>query len=294
MTGDDALLLLADRLANLDAALEQAGFSSCLVDRDWMRSHSDAEEWRDFLVYRREHAREVVLASQPAKIEHSNPDEYRWHSAEIAGRVRRRFQEFGDVHALFLNSSRRHLTQLTAAAQRLHRTLERATDADVRECNERFEEFNRRYARELQQARNADALVQGVYEDRRGTWMAVEQLFVRMVTGRVLGQMRPAGPTSLRLVPDTGPGREWIEFAMEFDPEKFAPGCRGTMFLKASYRSPSALTRRLHIVPLLPEQFSGYLRFASRAEFVLCFTAWLQVATHATRALLEAQWRLQE
>lgn len=43
--------------------------------------------------------------------------------------------------------------------------------------------------------------------------------------------------------------------------------------------SAPARIRRLHILPLLPDQFSNYLRFASRDEFVLCFTAWLHVAT---------------
>lgn len=298
MIGEDALLLLADRLADLDDSLEQAGFISCLVDRDWMRSHSNADEWRDLLVYKREYAREAMLSSDPASIEHSNPGAYQWRSADIAARVLRRFQNFGDVHALFLDSSTRHLTQLTVPAQRLSKVLERASEADVRECDRRFEEFNRRRARELQQASDADALVHGIYEDPRATWAAVQRLFVRMVTGRVLGEMRAPGPTCIRLVPAGGQGRVYVEFEMAVDPENFAPASRGRMYMTAIHRSPrpapaSSPIRRLHIGQLLPGQFD-YNRFASRAEFVVCFTAWLHVATHATRALLAANWRLHD
>jgi hypothetical protein len=297
--GEDALLLMADRLADLDDSLEQAGFTGCLVDRDWMRSHSNPEEWRDFLVYKREYAREVMLSSQFAKIDHSNPHEYQWRSEDIAARVRQRFQNYGDVHALFLDASTRHLTQLTVPAQRLSKVLERASAADVRECERRIEEFNRRRARELQQASNADVLVQGIYEDSSATWAAVQRLFVRMVIGRALGEMRAPGPTCLRLVPMASHSRVYVEFQIEGDPETFAPASPGRMYMTAIHRSPrpapaSSPIRRLHIVPLLPGQFSDYNRFASRAEFVVCFTAWLHVVTHATRALLAANWRLQD
>jgi hypothetical protein len=297
--GEDALLLLADRLADLDDSLEQAGFTACLVDRDWMRSHSNADEWRDFLVYRREYAREAILSSSPAMIDHSNPGEYQWRSAHIAARVQRRFQSFGDVHALFLDSAKRHLTELTVPAQRLSKVLERASAADVHECELRFEEFHRRRTRELQQASNADVLVQGIYEDPSATWPAVQRLFVRMLTGRVLGEMRPPGPRCIRLVPTTAQSREYVEFEMEVDPEKFSAATRGAMYMTAVYRPAltapaSSPLRRLHISQLLPGRFSDYSRFASRAELVLCFTAWLHIATHATRALLAANWRLNE
>ena len=299
MIDEDALLLLADRLADCDDSLEQAGFTACLVDRDWMRSRANAEEWRDFLVYKREFAREAMLSSNPAGIEHSNPGEYQWRSADIAARVLRRFQSFGDVHALFLDSAQRHLTELTVPAQRLSKVLERASAADVRECELRFEEFDRRRARELQQASDADVLVHGIYEDPRATWAAVQRLFVRMVTGRVLGEMRAPGPTCIRLVPPTDRTREYVEFEMEASPENFAPGGRGRMYMTAVYRlaqpaPASSPLRRLHVNRLLPGQFSDYWRFASRAEFVVCFTAWLHVATYATRALLAANWRLNE
>lgn len=299
MQGEDALLLLADRLADIDDSLEQAGFTGCLVNRDWMRSHSNAAEWRDFLAYKREHAREVMLSTDPSKIEHSNPGEHRWRSADITARVQRRFQNFGDVHALFLDSAKRHLTALTVPAQRLSKVLERASAADVRECEWRFEEFDRRRARELQQASNADVLVQGIYEDRSATWVAVQELFVRMVAGRVLGEVRSPGPRCIRLVPATDQSREYVEFEMELDPENFTPAGRGRMYMTAVYRpalpsSSATRLRRLHMTQLLPGQFSDYWRFASRAEFVVCFTAWLHVATYATRALLAANWRLNE
>lgn len=299
MTGEEALLLLADRLADIDDSLEQAGFTSCLVNRDWMRSHANAAEWRDFLVYQREFAREAMLSNDPAKIEHSNPREHQWRSADIAARVRRRFQSCGDVHELFRDSSRRHLTELTVPAQRLSKVLERASGADVRECELRFEEFDRRRARELQQASNADVLVQGIYEDRCATWAAVQQLFVRMVTGRVLAEMRPPGPRCIRLAPAADQTSEYVEFEMEVDPEKFVPASPGRMYMTAVYRSALPLSaatplRRLHMSRLLPGQFSDYWRFASRAEFVLCFTAWLHIATYATRALLAANWRLND
>ena len=299
MIGEDVLLLLADRLADIDDSLEQAGFTGCLVDRDWMRSHSSADEWRDFLVYKREHAREVILSSRPAEIEHSNPGEYRLRSSNIADRVLRRFQEFGDVHALFLDPSRRHLTELTVAAQRLSKVLERASAADVRECQLRLEEFERRRVRELQKASAADVLVQGIYEDPRVTWAAVQRLFVRIVTGRALGEMRSPGSTCIRLAPTAAQTGEYVEFEMEVDPENFASASRGTMYMTAIYRPalPSTMPlqiRRLHILPLLPGRFNDYLRFASKAEFVVCFTAWLHVATYATKALLAANWRLNE
>lgn len=299
MIGEDALLLLADRLADLDDSLEQAGFTACLVDRDWMRRHSNAEEWQDFLVYRREYAREVMLSIAPAEIERSNPGKYQWRSADIAARVQLRFQRFGDVHALFLDSAQRHLTELTMPAQRLSKVIERASAADVRECERRFEEFDRRRARELQQASDADVLVHGIYEDQSATWAAVQRLFVRMVTGRVLGEMRSPGPTCIRLAPLTGESNEYVEFEMEVDPENFAPASRGRMYMTAVHRlaQPAAASsplRRLHITRLLPGQFSDYWHFASRAEFVVCFTAWLHVATYATRALLAANWRLNE
>jgi hypothetical protein len=299
MMGEDALLLLADRLADIDDSLEQAGFTSCLVDRDWMKSHASAEEWRDFLVYQREFAREVMFANSPPQIEHSNPGDYQWRSADIAERVRRRFQNYGDVHALFLDASKRHLTELTVPAQQLAKVLERASAADIRECERRFEEFDRRYARELQQAGNADPLVQGIYEDPRATWAAVQRLFVRIVTARALGEMRSPGPTCIRLTSPAAQTIEYVEFEMELDPEKFTPATRGTMYMTAVYRpalpaSAPLQLRRLHINPLLPSRFRNYLRFASRDEFVLCFTAWLHVATYATRALLAANWRLND
>jgi hypothetical protein len=299
MICEDALLLLADRLADIDGSLEQAGFTSCLVDRDWMRGHSNADEWRDFLAYKVEYAREVMLSSEPAKIERSNPGEYQWRSSDISARVLRRFRESGDVDALFLDPSRRHLMALTVPAQRLRKSLDRASAADIRACERRFEEFNRRYARELQQARDADVLVQGIYEDPSATWGAVQRLFVRLVTGRVLGEMRSPTPTSIRLAPRADQTCEYVELQMEVDPESVTLARRGAMYMTAVYRpglpaSAPARIRRLHILPLLPDQFSNYLRFASRDEFVVCFTAWLHVATYVGRALLAAKWTLNE
>lgn len=297
MIGADALLLLADRLADIDVSLEQAGFISCLVDRDWMKSRSNVQEWRDFQSYKREFAREVLLSSAPAKIEHSNPGEYEWHSADIAERVQRRFRDHGDVHALFLDAATRHLTELTVAAQRLSKVLERGSEADVRECEWRFAEFERRRAHELGQARSADPVVHAIYEDPQVTWPAVQRLFVRLVTGHALGRMPAPGPTIIRLAPGVDQATEYVEFELAADPESFGPGARGRMYLTAVHRSasaslPVARLRRLHIARLLPGRFDDYSRFGSRAEFAMCFTAWRHVTTHATRALLAANWRL--
>lgn len=295
MNREDFFSLLADQLSKIDSSLEQAGFRSCLVDRDWMRSHSSEAEWQDFLVYRREYAREVLQSDSPAAIEHSNPGEYEWHSSVIADRVLQRFRKFGDVHAQFLNGTTRHLTELTVPAQRLSKIMERASASDIQECERRLEEFDIRYVRELLETRNEDPLVQRVCEDPGATPADVQRLFVRMMMARILGKIAP-GPTSIRLTPVDDQFIRYVEFQLEVDPEDFVRKARGTLYLTASYGSalsPSTLPLGfwLHITQVLPGRFRDYSRFTSQAEFVLCFSAWLHVASHITRGLLAERWR---
>jgi hypothetical protein len=290
-----ALLTLADRLTEIEDSLERAGFRSCLSDRDWMRARSSDQEWHDHILYSREYAREVVLSSAPSSIKLSNPGEYQWHSALIASRVSDRFRKFGDVHACFLESSKRHLVELTAPAQRLSKMLERASPSDIEEWERRHLEFEQRYGVELKREETSP-IVQQILKDPTASADIARRSFVRMVFARVRHDISTVNAISIRLAASTDSSSDYLEFEPEVIPEQLSSSARGALYVTTSYRSALQAglpqRRRVAVERILPGEFREYSRFSSPAEFALGFAAWLHVTAYMVKVLLDQDWRL--
>lgn len=288
------LLSVADQFSEIENSLAEAGFRSCLVDRDWMHRNATDDEWRDFRTYKSEYAREVILSSKPAMIERSNPGEYSWRSADISRRVTERFERFGDVHAVFLDSSKRHLTKLTVVAQRLSKMLERASPAAIRDYERRHEEFERRRRSELQRS-TSDPVVRQIFKLPGANADTARRIFARMVIGRALANMSAIDATTIRFACMGDSNVECIDFQLEVDPEEFLPATRGALYMSAICRlansSQAPNKRRLAIERLLPDEFRGYSRFSTESEFALCFDAWLHIAVFMATALMNANCR---
>jgi hypothetical protein len=260
-----------------------------------MRANSSDQEWHDHIVYKREYAREAILSSAPSKIELSNPGEYEWRSALIAGRVSDRFRTSGDVHACFLDSSKRHLVELTAPAQRLSKMLERAAASDIEECERRHAEFERRYGAELKRE-ETNPVVQQIFEDPVASADVARRLFVRMVFARVLGDIGTVNATSIRLGASTDSNSDCLEFEPEVVPELLRSSATGALYVTTFYRSALQAglpqRRRVAVERILPGEFREYARFSSPAEFALCFAAWLHVTAYMVKVLMDEDWQL--
>jgi hypothetical protein len=290
----DFLLALADHLAEIGSSLRQVGFTSCFVDEDWMKGRSTADEWLDFGRYKREYAREVLQSRSPAAIEHSNPGEYEWRSSEISGRVQRRFEKFGDVHALFLDASRRHLVQLTVAEQRMGQMFERATEFDRAECERRLAEFQRRRDVELQRA-DTRSLAKRLFSSRDISATQIQRLFVSMVAATVSGSISSSSITWINLAAPESLEERSIELQLDVEPGDLQAETTGALYVTTvlRYRAESSISRQLHVARILPGRFDDYSRFGNRAEIALCFGAWLHVAIYIISWMIEAGWRLE-
>jgi hypothetical protein len=234
----------------------------------------------------------VLLSDSPAKIKHGNPDEHRWQTELIRQRVVERFRRFGDVHDLFQDSSKRHLVELTIPEQRLSRILERASPEDVEECESRHRDFDRRRVQELQKA-NSDEAIRRAVEQIESSFDSAPRVFAQLLLGRVAAQIGSASATGTRLLPEAGAGECYVDIELDAHPKSGSSS--GAIFVTTFYRSGpiTNVRRRLAIQRLLPDEFRGYSRFASRPELSVCLAAWLHVAAYMATALIEIGWKPQ-
>ena len=106
-----ALAALAGRVPDYAAGLRSAGFDSGLAHDDWIADACSAEHLSIHKRYLVEYAGEVLAASKPSTILHS--DELDCRSDWMNELKRRRRREHGDVDALTRSPARRHLVELS-------------------------------------------------------------------------------------------------------------------------------------------------------------------------------------
>ncbi len=289
------LLHLAETSQDIQASLKTAGLLSCFADEEWMRARSTPSEWEEYERIRRAYAEEIVFSKSWSGILLSNPGEYPWRTALIEAKVRERFEQHGDVHRLFMDPRRRHLTELAAPQRELMRVIGAGPSAALNARNAIYDELR---AEELRTSKGPIAASRAELSAARLNESTLLQLFIRELCARALGRDDPADVT---IRTEDGPELQLRSagFTLGIRPGADVAGTgaavHGAFYAQVFVRSgaqgepsiPFSGAEMIQYGRALRGHFAVYSRFGNRAELAICFAAWIEAMLMTIRRLNE-------
>lgn len=289
----DSLARLADRLPDYHRAVRDAGFTTCLVNEDWIEKCCDRREVELHKRYLIEIAREALSSDKPADIIYT--DALNCKSPWLNELKAKRLSEHGSIDKLGEHPKTRYLEQLSPGIRELLRLKDSTKSADQKQVADQVTEFVRRREGEL--ASHYEEINKRVRQfPAQLDEEALQTFFAQCLSqrfrewGGVQRQaMRPKGRISIVTFELSGD----VVFALnpnmtvrsQKESRKLPTGRLSVAFRlmeKDTVESPTFLPERqlvVRLADLLPNEFNDYGLFEGREESCLNVLAW-ETALH--------------
>jgi hypothetical protein len=284
----DRLAALSERIDDYREGIRKAGFSSCLVNEDWIQEQCETGNIETHQRYLAEFAKELLLGGNAGEVLYT--DAINCKSLWLNNLKAKRFAEHGSVEAIQDQSQRLYLGQLSPCLREVIRQSASQNPADRKRVKEEQQEFVRRREREFAYhhddiSRLSRDIPREVDEANLQAWLA-QSIHDRLAKcGAVIKSMvRPEGSVNVVVI-DVA---EQAVLALNPNMTLRAAGTSdkrpsGTVSVgfrlveKGAIESPVFARERQLVLPLshlLPNQFNDYGLFEGPEELSLNVLAW--------------------